>query len=86
MGQIIKAEAGRYCDYCKGRWGKAKDGSLNEKAKRQAVVIVISTITKSKGRERAYCEPCRAEISRWPDGSIWPLSEQLNYAQAAFGE
>ena len=86
MGQITRAEVGRYCDYCKGRWGKAKDGSLNEKARRQAVVVVISTIAKSKGIERAYCETCRAENSRWPDGTIWPLSEQLNYAQANLSE
>jgi hypothetical protein len=86
MGQIIRAEVGRYCDYCKGRWGKLKDGSLHEKARRQAVVVVISTITKSKGIERAYCETCRAENSRWADGSVWPISDQLNYAKAAYGE
>ena len=86
MGHIVKAEHGRYCDYCKGRWGKAKDGSLHDKAKRQAVVVVISTTVKSKGIERAYCEPCRTDNSRWADGSIWPLSDQLNYAQATFGE
>jgi DNA-binding NarL/FixJ family response regulator len=80
MSTITRAPEGRYCDLCKARWGKLKDGSLHVKAQKQAV-IVISTFKRTQTIERAYCAGCRDYLSRWSDGSIWPLSEQLNYAK-----
>jgi len=80
MSDISKAPEGRYCDLCKARWGKLKDGSLHVKAQKQAV-IVLTTHRQNKTIERAYCTGCRDYLSRWNDGSVWPLSEQLNYAK-----
>jgi len=80
MAEILRAPEGRYCDLCKARWGKLKDGTLHVKAQKQAVII-IQTKRKDFVIERAYCTGCRDYLSRWSDGSIWPLSEQLNYAK-----
>jgi hypothetical protein len=73
---IIKAPAGRYCDYCKAQWGRLKD-DWHPKAKIQAVIICVSETHQGKNNERAYCEEHRAEISTMADGSIWPLVDQM---------
>jgi len=73
---IIKAPAGKYCDYCKAQWGRVKE-DWHPKAKTQAAVICISETHQGKNNERAYCEDHRAEISTMPDGSIWPLIDQM---------
>lgn len=80
MAEITRAPDGRYCDLCKARWGKLKDGTLHVKAQKQAVIL-ITTTRGEKTIERAYCPGCRDYLSRWSDGSVWPLSEQLNYAK-----
>jgi hypothetical protein len=73
---IIKAPAGRYCDYCKAQWGRVKE-DWHPKAKTQAAVICISETHQGKNNERAYCEDHRTEISTMPDGSVWPLVDQM---------
>jgi hypothetical protein len=73
---IIKAPVGRYCDYCKAQWGRVKE-DWHPKAKTQAAVICISETHQGKNNERAYCENHRAEISTMPDGSVWPLVNQM---------
>jgi hypothetical protein len=40
-------------------------------------VVCISETHQGKNNERAYCEAHRAEISTMPDGSVWPLNEQM---------
>jgi len=73
---ITRAPAGRYCDYCKAQWGRVK-GDWHPKAKTQAIVVCTSETHQGKFNERAYCEAHRAEISTMPDGSVWPLNEQM---------
>ena len=73
---ITRAPAGRYCDYCKAQWGRVKE-DWHPKSKTQAVVVCTSETHQGRHNERAYCEAHRAEISTMPDGSVWPLNEQM---------
>lgn len=73
---IVKAPEGRWCDYCKSQWGKVKT-EWHPRAKTQAVVVCISETHRGEHNERAYCADHRAELSTMPDGSIWPLAEQM---------
>jgi hypothetical protein len=85
--EIIKPEKDRYCDHCKAMWGKVKDKHTKEnvwhdKARISASVLVVSYYATGK-IERAYCSECRDHNSRWADGSIWPLAEQVSYFKVA---
>lgn len=73
---IVKAPEGRWCDYCKSQWGKVKT-DWHPRAKTQAVVVCISETHRGEHNERAYCVEHRAELSTMPDGSIWPLADQM---------
>jgi hypothetical protein len=73
---IVKAPEGRWCDYCKSQWGKVKT-EWHPRAKTQAVVVCISETHRGEHNERAYCVDHRAELSTMPDGSIWPLADQM---------
>ena len=79
---MAKARTGIWCDYCKGRYGKNRDGSWNDKAKKQAAVTIISETARAKGNVRSYCYDCIAEISAWTDNTNWPLTEQLAFAHS----
>ena len=63
---ITRAALGVWCDYCKGRYGKDRNGWLL-KAQTPAVVTVIST--HFAGRSRSYCKACMDEVQAWPDGT-----------------
>jgi hypothetical protein len=58
---IHKANGKVWCDYCKDKWGKNKDGSWHEKAQVKAWVTIASEGAKSKGQVRHYCHPCVRE-------------------------
>jgi hypothetical protein len=83
---IVKAKSGVYCDTCKDRWGYAKDEtgrtSLHPKAMKQAYSTIISETHYGKEPViRNLCYPCMDESSRWHDGSIWTLADQIQYAK-----
>jgi hypothetical protein len=80
---ISTARAGVFCDYCKDRWGGRHVKGVwewHEKARRQAVVTITSVTIKAKGTVRSYCGECREIVSNWPDGTVFPLSEQVEQA------
>jgi len=77
---ITRAALGVWCDYCKGRYGKNRDGWLL-KAMTPAVVTVLST--RFAGRSRSYCKSCMDEVQAWPDGSTFTLPQQVEYANGA---
>jgi hypothetical protein len=80
---ITTAKAGVFCDYCKDAWGGRRINGVftwHEKAQRQAVVTITSVTIKAKGTVRSYCGECRNIVSNWPDGSVFPLSEQVAQA------
>ena len=77
---ITKAASGTYCDICKARWGKMKDGTWHLKAQTPAWVTTKSELPKSRGVSRSYCRRCITEIETWPDGSLFTLSSQIQYS------
>ena len=80
---ITTAKAGVFCDYCKDAWvGRRVNGvfTWHEKAQRQAVVTITSVTIKAKGTVRSYCGECRNLVSNWPDGTVFPLAEQVEAA------
>jgi hypothetical protein len=81
---IRRANSGVYCDYCKAQWGKLKDGTWHIKAQTQASVTCYS-ITKPNV-QRSYCAPCLAMVQAWPDGSVFTLPEQIEYAKSYFAK
>jgi len=70
---VTKTKAGIWCDYCKAHWG-----TEFEKGRRQAVYTVVSVHPKSKNIKRHYCFDCAVEVSLWPDGTHWPLTQQVD--------
>ena len=70
---VTKTKAGIWCDYCKAHYG-----TEFEKGRRQAVWTVVSVHPKSKNEKRHYCFDCAVEVSLWPDGTHWPLTEQVD--------
>jgi hypothetical protein len=81
---IRRANADTWCDYCKAKWGKNKDGTWHPKARTAASVTCYSI--KFPDRQRSYCVTCIAEVSAWPDGSIFTLPEQLEFAKSYFAK
>ena len=79
---IRRALNGIWCDYCKSRYGKNKDGSWNQNAMAQATVTIISTTKRSKGVTRSYCRKCLDEVQNWPDGTVWDIPSQVKFAEA----
>ena len=79
---ICRALNGIWCDYCKSRYGKNKDGSWNQNAMAQATVTIISTTKLSKGVTRSYCRKCVDEVQTWPDGTVWDIPSQVKFAEA----
>lgn len=77
---IKNAPEGRYCDICKAEWGKIKN-EWHPKAKTQAAILVISETHRGMNNERAYCLHHRSELSKWTNGEIWPLVDQMAYAK-----
>jgi len=73
-------DSSRWCDYCKGRWGKNKDGLWADRAQKPAVWICTSETAERKGRTRYYCNDCAIEVSTMNDGSFWSLDEQMDYS------
>ena len=76
---IRRANLGIWCDYCKAKWGKNKDGSWHPKAQVQASVTCYSLLKPE--RHRSYCVECVAEIQQWPGGAVFTLPEQMAFAQ-----
>ena len=70
---VTKTKAGIWCDYCKAHYG-----TEFEKGRRQALYTVVSVHPKSKNEKRHYCFDCAVEVSLWPDGTHWPLTEQVD--------
>ena len=78
---LTRASQGVWCDYCKYRWGKEKDGSWNIRAMKPALWTIISEYHKSKGEKRHYCQDCANDVQTWADGTFWKLEDQANYLQ-----
>lgn len=83
---IVKAKSGVFCDTCKDRWGyvKGDDGrsTPHPKGRRQAYSTIISeTHYGSEPVVRSLCYPCMDESSRWVDGTVWTLADQIQYAK-----
>ena len=83
---IVKAKSDTWCDNCKDAWGQIKNSTgqtiWHKNAIRQAVVTTISeTHLKGEPIVRSYCHSCLQETSKWHDGSVWTLQEQINYAK-----
>lgn len=84
---IKKAVSGVYCDVCKAQYGQYRDKATNElkwhkNAIRQAYVTLISeTHTGKEPIIRSYCYSCVQENSKWSDGTVWTLAEQVQYAK-----
>ena len=70
----------RWCDYCKARWGKNRDGSWADRAQKPAMWLCTSETGERKGRTRYYCNDCAIEVSTQRDGSFWSLDEQMDYS------
>jgi hypothetical protein len=70
---VTRTKSGIWCDYC-----KAKYGTEFELGRRQAIWTVVSVHPKSKNEKRHYCFDCAVEVSLWPDGTHWPLTEQVD--------
>ena len=70
---VTRTKSGIWCDYCKAHYG-----TEFEKGRRQAVWTVVSVHPKSKNEKRHYCFDCAVEVSLWPDGTHWPLTEQVD--------
>ena len=81
---IRRANTGVYCDYCKAQWGKLKDGTWHEKAQTQASVTCYSI--QKPNLQRSYCIQHIAEVQAGPNGSIFSLPEQMEYAKAYFAK
>lgn len=83
---IVKAKSGVYCDTCKDRWGyvKGDDGRSvpHPKGQRQAYSTIISETHYGKEPViRNLCYACMDDSSRWHDGTIWTLADQIQYAK-----
>lgn len=83
---IVKAKSDTWCDTCKDAWGQIRDASNKQiwhpKAIRQAMITTISeTHLLGEPVVRSYCHDCLQEASKAADGSIWSLSEQIEYAK-----
>ena len=83
---IIKAKSGVYCDTCKDKWGWVKDergvSVPHPKGRRQAYSTIISETHYGKEPViRSLCYPCMDESSRWHDGTVWTLADQIQYAK-----
>jgi len=83
---IVKAKSGVYCDTCKDKYGFVKDEQGHSvphpKGRRQAYSTIISETHYGKEPViRSLCYPCIDDASRWHDGSVWTLAEQIQYAK-----
>ena len=78
---MTKAKAGTWCDYCKAKWGKNRDGSWHDRAMTPAYITVVSELARSHNKTNSYCQRCLAEVSDWPTGQF-TLSEQLIFAHS----
>jgi len=78
---MTKAKAGTWCDYCKAKWGKNRDGSWHDRAMTPAYITVVSELARSHNKTNSYCQHCLAEVSDWPTGQF-TLSEQLIFAHS----
>lgn len=72
---IRRSDRGVWCDYCKNRFGTKT--TLGQKP---ASWTVISESMERRGMERHYCQSCAETVSMWPDGTVWELQDQINYA------
>ena len=72
---VQRASKGVWCDYCKTRFTKGT--GWHEKP---ASWTVISESSERQGYTRHYCMECARVVSQWPDGSIWEIEDQINYA------
>jgi hypothetical protein len=83
---IVKAASGVYCDTCKDRFGYIRNEAgqtvPHPKGRRQAYSTIISETHYGKEPViRSLCYSCIDDASRWHDGSIWTLAEQIQYAK-----
>lgn len=76
---IRRAGLNVWCDYCKAKWGKNKDGTWHPKAQVQASVTCYSLLKPE--RQRSYCVECVADIQKWPTGETFTLPEQMEFAK-----
>ena len=83
---IVKAASGVYCDSCKDRFGYIRNEAgqtiPHPKAQRQAYSTIISETHYGKEPViRSLCYSCIDDTSRWVDGTLWTLAEQIQYAK-----
>jgi hypothetical protein len=82
---LVNAKRGIWCDYCKLKWGQAKDGTWHEKAQTQAAWTIISELPRSSKIPRHYCQECAVDSSKWADGTYFDLKQQIQFAQERYG-
>ena len=78
---ITKADPGVWCDYCKSRWGRVREG-WHPKATTQATVIIHSFNPKSNVTKRHYCAGCALDVTSFTGtkniGAYnWGLADQI---------
>jgi hypothetical protein len=78
---LVNAKRGIWCDYCKLRWGSEKREIQGIGiVPRDAAWTIHSELPQSNGRVRHLCQDCAIDVSRWADGTFFPLPEQIAYA------
>lgn len=75
LDNLQHAKKNVWCDYCKYAWGVN-----HPKGQTQAAWTIVSKLPASHGRIRHLCQACVVDVSRWADGSYFPLPEQIAYA------
>ena len=72
---LSRSPKGTWCDYCKMRWTVS-----DYRGQTQAVWQIVSK-RHGKVHIRNYCHSCAMEVQGWPDGSLFTLNEQIQYAK-----
>jgi hypothetical protein len=83
---LSRSPKGTWCDYCKGRWGTERMSITIPETGESKIVpcdAVWQITSKRYGKlvVRHYCQSCANEVQAWPDGTIWTLKEQIDYAK-----
>jgi hypothetical protein len=76
MAIIRNQDGTKWCDYCKGQFGKVGQ-NWHEKAMTIASWVVIG----STGRKTFYCGNCAAEVTHWNCNCInpWTCTKRFSF-------
>lgn len=84
---ITKADPGVWCDYCKSRWGRVREG-WHQLAQTPATITVHSSNPKSNSPKRHYCNSCALTVTTFTatsklPGYRWGLDKQISSVASA---